>query len=613
MPERGPAGERPLTQFAGVGLADDDGAGGAQAAHHLGVGVGVGDLAVGAEPGRHAGDVDVVLDRDRDAEQGEGRIALSGSAFAIRGGRLGERGVAQHHAEGVERGLAGLDRVERPADQVDGRRTAAGEGEELVSQGGEAGAGSGGSDHHCPEYRRCELGFTGEQWKTVRMRLYRDRAVVLRQHKLGEADRIVTPAHSRSRLGARGGQGGAAHPQQVRGAAGAVRAHRRSAAPRPQSRHRHPGAVAIDAFATDIVSDYGRYTCACAVLETAERLAGEERAPVPALHRLTVGALRAVADGGRPRELVLDAYLLRAMGIAGWAPALTECARCAAPGPHRAFHVAAGGSVCVHCRPSGSMTPPQGVLDLMAALHDGDWEHAAGVAARRTAARPADWWPRTCSGIWNGSCGRCRWSSGSYRTIAAVADHRAALVGQDMAHGNREAEGQAPATHSCPRRLTTIRRSRTSRPGRWSSRSCRRRPTAGSPRPPQHTSKAAAPQIPADQVPNHVAVVMDGNGRWATQRGLGRTEGHKMGEAVLIDITCGAIEIGIKHLTVYAFSTENWKRSTEEVRFLMGFNREVVRRRRENLNDDGRADALGRARGPGCGAASSRSSTSPSR
>jgi trans,polycis-decaprenyl diphosphate synthase len=60
-----------------------------------------------------------------------------------------------------------------------------------------------------------------------------------------------------------------------------------------------------------------------------------------------------------------------------------------------------------------------------------------------------------------------------------------------------------------------------------------------------------------------------------------------MGEAVLIDITCGAIEIGIKHLTVYAFSTENWKRSTEEVRFLMGFNREVVRRRRENLNDMG--------------------------
>ncbi len=76
---------------------------------------------------------------------------------------------------------------------------------------------------------------------------------------------------------------------------------------------------------------------------------------------------------------------------------------------------------------------------------------------------------------------------------------------------------------------------------------------------------------------------MDGNGRWATQRGLSRTEGHKMGEAVVIDIVCGAIEIGIKWLSLYAFSTENWKRSAEEVRFLMGFNRDVVRRRRENL------------------------------
>ena len=109
-------------------------------------------------------------------------------------------------------------------------------------------------------------------------------------------------------------------------------------------------------------------------------------------------------------------------------------------------------------------------------------------------------------------------------------------------------------------------------------------PDGGARRPPQHVSKATPPAIPADQLPQHVAVVMDGNGRWATQRGLSRTEGHKMGEAVLIDVTCGAIELGIKHLSVYAFSTENWKRSTEEVRFLMGFNREVVCRRRENLD-----------------------------
>jgi trans,polycis-decaprenyl diphosphate synthase len=109
-------------------------------------------------------------------------------------------------------------------------------------------------------------------------------------------------------------------------------------------------------------------------------------------------------------------------------------------------------------------------------------------------------------------------------------------------------------------------------------------PGGGPSRPPQHISKAAAPRIPADRLPNHVAIVMDGNGRWATQRGLSRTDGHKAGEAVVIDTVCGAIEIGIRWLSLYAFSTENWKRSPEEVRFLMGFNRDVVRMRRVNLN-----------------------------
>jgi trans,polycis-decaprenyl diphosphate synthase len=109
----------------------------------------------------------------------------------------------------------------------------------------------------------------------------------------------------------------------------------------------------------------------------------------------------------------------------------------------------------------------------------------------------------------------------------------------------------------------------------------------GPSRPPQHVSKAAAPRIPADRLPGHVAIVMDGNGRWATQRGLSRTDGHKAGEAVVIDIVCGAIELGIKWLSLYAFSTENWKRSPEEVRFLMGFNRDVVRMRRVNLNTIG--------------------------
>jgi undecaprenyl diphosphate synthase len=77
---------------------------------------------------------------------------------------------------------------------------------------------------------------------------------------------------------------------------------------------------------------------------------------------------------------------------------------------------------------------------------------------------------------------------------------------------------------------------------------------------------------------------MDGNGRWANAKGLTRIEGHKFGELALLDVVAGAIEAGVEYLTVYAFSTENWKRSPEEVRFLMGFNREVLARRREQLN-----------------------------
>jgi undecaprenyl diphosphate synthase len=85
-------------------------------------------------------------------------------------------------------------------------------------------------------------------------------------------------------------------------------------------------------------------------------------------------------------------------------------------------------------------------------------------------------------------------------------------------------------------------------------------------------------------VPNHVAIVMDGNGRWAKARGLPRTEGHKRGEAALFDVVSGAIELGVRHLSAYAFSTENWRRSPDEVRFLMGFNRDVIRRRRDEMN-----------------------------
>ncbi|MGJ6979556.1 isoprenyl transferase [Aestuariimicrobium soli] len=105
------------------------------------------------------------------------------------------------------------------------------------------------------------------------------------------------------------------------------------------------------------------------------------------------------------------------------------------------------------------------------------------------------------------------------------------------------------------------------------------------PRPPEpHPSGARPPAIAGKDLPRHVAIVMDGNGRWAKQRGLKRTEGHARGEDALFDVIAGAIELGIPYLSAYAFSTENWKRSPDEVRWLMGFNRDVIHRRRDELD-----------------------------
>ncbi len=224
----------------------------------------------------------------------------------------------------------------------------------------------------------------------------------------------------------------------------------------------------------------------------------------------------------------------------------------------------------------------------MSALHDGDWEAAeASSPSHRSHA----------SGL---VAAHLQWHlERQLRTLPLVervyrqpADHGEETFRQDVRHGDepgeqlvaggeRRRKEQFPQLPPAPDDYPTFPDT-SSWPVIFPELPA---PAGGGPRrPPQHTSKAAPPAIPDDQLPKHVAVVMDGNGRWATQRGLSRTEGHKMGEAVLIDITCGAIEIGIKHLRVYAFSTENWRRSAEEVRFLMGFNREVVRRRRENLD-----------------------------
>jgi undecaprenyl diphosphate synthase len=93
--------------------------------------------------------------------------------------------------------------------------------------------------------------------------------------------------------------------------------------------------------------------------------------------------------------------------------------------------------------------------------------------------------------------------------------------------------------------------------------------------------------VDLDRVPVHVACVMDGNGRWAAQRGLARTEGHAAGEQALLDTVNGALEIGVQWLTMYAFSTENWRRPRDEVRYLMNFNESLLMRRRDELHEKG--------------------------
>jgi undecaprenyl diphosphate synthase len=105
-------------------------------------------------------------------------------------------------------------------------------------------------------------------------------------------------------------------------------------------------------------------------------------------------------------------------------------------------------------------------------------------------------------------------------------------------------------------------------------------------------------QLDAGRIPRHVAIVMDGNGRWAERRGLKRTEGHAAGEEALFDAVEGALEIGLEWMTVYAFSTENWRRPLEEVRFLMGFNERLLVSRRDELNGKGvRVRFIGRRTG----------------
>lgn len=204
---------------------------------------------------------------------------------------------------------------------------------------------------------------------------------MLRIHKLGEADRIITlltRQHGRIRAVARGIRrttskfGARLEPC---GHVDVQLATGRSLDVITQAESRH-------AYGERIVDDYTRYTTAAAMLETAERLTIEEREPATQQFLLLLGALGALAGQQHAPELILDSFLLRSMAIAGYAPSFSDCARCGVDGPHRSFSPGAGGMVCQDCRPAGVATPAPDTVSLLGALLTGDWS-VADVSERR--------------------------------------------------------------------------------------------------------------------------------------------------------------------------------------------------------------------------------------
>ena len=212
---------------------------------------------------------------------------------------------------------------------------------------------------------------------------------MLRVHKLGEADRIITlltRRHGRVRAVGKGVRrtsskfGARLEP----GSHIDVQLHTRlSDEQHSQARQRGLDLItqteSLASFGAQMATDYPRWTAASAVLETAERLT-DEGEPAMRLYLLVVGALRALAEKSHDPGLVLDAFFIRAASLAGWEPALQECAKCSAPGPHAAFNVPAGGAVCEDCRPPGSSRPERAAIELMIALLAGDWATADGSA-----------------------------------------------------------------------------------------------------------------------------------------------------------------------------------------------------------------------------------------
>jgi DNA repair protein RecO (recombination protein O) len=199
--------------------------------------------------------------------------------------------------------------------------------------------------------------------------------VVLRTHPLGEADRIITlltRSHGRVRAVARGVRRTASKFGARLEPMGLVDVQLHIG----RSLDSVTQVESLFSFGADLAADYPRWTAAQAICETAERLTPEEREPAPQQFQLLVGALRSLSERAHAPGLVLDAYLVRSLAVAGWAASFDDCARCGAAGPHRAFSLPGGGALCPDCRVPGSATPRPATLALLGALLSGDWDRA---------------------------------------------------------------------------------------------------------------------------------------------------------------------------------------------------------------------------------------------
>ena len=204
------------------------------------------------------------------------------------------------------------------------------------------------------------------------MPTYREEAIILRTQRLGEADRIITMlsrSHGRVRAVAKGVR----RTGSRFGARLEPFSHVDIQLYEGRSLDTVTQVESLAAQGAVLAEDYPRWTSGTAMLEATERLTPVEREPAVQQYLLLVGGLRTMVSGTHDPSLILDAFLLRSLAIAGWSPSFSECAQCGASGPHRAFSIHGGGALCDACRTPGCASPAEPTLVLLGSLLSGDW------------------------------------------------------------------------------------------------------------------------------------------------------------------------------------------------------------------------------------------------